>query len=301
MSFAPERAMAEAAVTGLSEPETPVSLGGSAWLVAEMGSGSVSHVELADGRITPLARTGRPNGAARDAHGAIWVAECFGLGGDDRPGLKRIDPDGTVAAVIDSYGDVPLRWPNDIALGPDGAVYFTDSGISALEIIPERKPVDYAQCDGRVYRYDQSDGTLSLLDGGLAFANGLAFGSSGELYVTESGTGLAHRYPVGADGSVGARETIASVIDQSGDRPPIVGPDGLAVSRDGRLYVAVYGQGHIAELDPDGSLLRRIPTGGALPTNCAFGPDGRLYVTECEQGALVALDVGDTGGAVVHG
>jgi gluconolactonase len=281
----------EVVVVGLSEPETPVSLGGGVWLVAEMGRGCVSRVDLSSGQITPIARTGRPNGVARDAVGTIWVAECFGLGDDDRPGLKRVDLDGCVHAVADSHDGVPLRWPNDIAIGPDEAVYFTDSGISALEIIPERKPLDYGRCDGRVYRYDQSTGELSLLDEGLAFANGLVFGQAGELYVTESGTGLVHRYAVGTDGSLGVRRTLANVIDPDGPNPSIVGPDGLAVGCDGRLYVAVYGQGDIAVLDPGGSLLGAIPTGGALPTNCAFGPDGRLYVTECEQGALVAVDV----------
>ena len=279
-------------VAGLSEPETPVSLGAGKWLVAEMGAGRLSRIEIPTGQIVPVARTGRPNGATHDGRATIWVAECFGLGGEDLPGLKRVDPDGRVHAVVDNHEGVPLRWPNDIAVGPDGAVYFTDSGVSALDVIPDRTPVDYSRCDGRLYRYDPRDRTLSLLDEGLAFANGLAFGRSGELYITESGPGLVHRYTVGADGSLSTRQTIASVIDPDGPKPPVVGPDGLAVGRDGRLYVAVYGQGEIVVLDADGSLLGRIPTGGALPTNCAFGPDGRLYVTECEQGALIALDVG---------
>lgn len=283
--------LATSVATALDEPETPVSLGGEDWLVAEMGAGCVSRLDLAAGAVTRIARTGRPNGVAYDRDGTIWVAECFGLGGGDVPGLKRIDRDGELAAVIDRFGDVPIRWPNDIAVGPDGAVYFTDSGADAREIIPERTPVDYARCDGRVYRYDPRLGALSLLDEGLAFANGLAFGPDGELYITESGPGLVHRYELDDDGTAASKRTLAAVIDPGGPHPPIVGTDGLAVAPAGHLYVAIFGQGHVAVLDPNGSIVGRIPTGGALPTNCAFGPDGRLYVTECEQGVLLAVPV----------
>jgi gluconolactonase len=282
---------AKIVASGLQEPETPVSLGGAEWLVAEMGAGCVSRLDLAAGTVSRIARTGRPNGVAVDRDGSIWVAESFGLGDDDVPGLKRIDPAGRLTAVTDRYGGVPIRWPNDIAVGPDGAVYFTDTGVDAREIIPERKPVDYDQCDGRVYRYDPHTSTLTLLDQGMAFANGLAFGPRGELYITESGPGLVHRYELADSGTTASKQTLAAVIDPDGPHPPIVGTDGIAAGPDGRLYVAIFGQGQLAVLDPDGSIVGRIPTGGAFPTNCAFGPDGRLYVTECEQGLLLAFKV----------
>jgi sugar lactone lactonase YvrE len=103
--------------------------------------------------------------------------------------------------------------------------------------------------------------------------------------------GLVHRSSLAASGLTARKQTLAGLIDPDGPQPPIVGADGLAVTPDGHLYVAVFGQGHLAVVDPGGSILGRIPTGGALPTNCASGPDGRLYVTECEQDALIAVDV----------
>jgi sugar lactone lactonase YvrE len=61
----------------------------------------------------------------------------------------------------------------------------------------------------------------------------------------------------------------------------------------GNLYVAVFGQGDITVLGPDGTVVRRYKTGGMLPSNLAFGPPGekRIYVTEDETGTLEVIDV----------
>lgn len=278
--------------SGLSDPETPVSLGGERWLVPEMGTGFVSRLDTGSGEVERLAHTGRPNGVAWHDDGSIWIAESYGLGDGDGPGLKRLLPSGEVEAVIDHHGAIPLRWPNDLVFGADGALYFTDSGTSAQRIVGEQQPLDPATCDGRVYRYEPGGGELTLLDEGLIFANGIAFGPQGELYVTESERGLVHRYELGSDGRPGRRATVADVIDRAAAPAGFCGPDGLAVAPDGRLFVCVFGQGHVAVVEQDGSISSRIPVGGGQrPTNCAFGPDGRLYVTEIERGVLLALEV----------
>lgn len=274
---------------GLAEPETPVSLSGGGWLLVEMGAGCVSRID-SRGAVERVAQTGRPNGATVDAAGAIWVAECLGAGNGDKPGLKRVGGDGRVEAVLDSWDGEAILWPNDIVVGPDGAIYFTDSGTSAADLIENLEEPNYEECDGRVFRYDPGRGELTVLDRGLAFANGIAFAPDGLMLVTESGPGLVHRYRVGENGSE-SKETGPGILDPELPRKTIAGTDGLAVGPDDRIYVALYGQGKIAVIDMEGELVRRFETGGALPTNCAFGPDGRLYVTECERGVLEAIDV----------
>ncbi len=75
----------------------------------------------------------------------------------------------------------------------------------------------------------------------------------------------------------------------------------MAFGADGKLYVAVYGQGHICVVSPQGSILRRISTAGIRPSNVAFGPEGekRIYVTEGELGQFEWFDA-DTDGLPLH-
>ena len=71
------------------------------------------------------------------------------------------------------------------------------------------------------------------------------------------------------------------------------GPDGMAFGVDGKLYVAVYGQGDVTVLGQDGHVSERIRTEGIMPTNVAFGPPGqrKIYVTEYELGQIEVFDV----------
>jgi gluconolactonase len=142
-----------------------------------------------------------------------------------------------------------------------------------------------------VYRYLPDEGTLDLLDEGMIFANGIAFGTPEELFVTESETGMVYRYSLGADGLPTGRDLVIDVVDRARTLPAFCGPDGLTVADDGHLFVCVFGQGEVAVVEPGGTVVERLAVGGAMPTNCTFGPDGRLYVTELQQGALVALSV----------
>lgn len=58
------------------------------------------------------------------------------------------------------------------------------------------------------------------------------------------------------------------------------GPNGLAVDREGQLWVAMTGGGCVQVYSPKGDLLARLPT-LALPTSCAFGGSegDHLFVT----------------------
>jgi gluconolactonase len=280
----------------LSVPEGPVTLPDRSWLVVEMGPerGCVTHIS-ADGlsrRI--ITRTGRPNGLAVDQYGAIWVAESR-----NPPSLQRVSVDGQVEVFLAECRGEPFLFPNDLAIGPDEKLYMTDSGILYEDFLinNEVRP-DYrtAKMNGKVYAIDVRSKTINVVDTGLQFANGIAFGPGGDLYVTETATGMVYRYRQEHGTIVGDREPFGNVIDP--DKPDgWCGPDGMAFGANGFLYVAVYGQGDVTVLDRNGSAVQRIDAKGIHPTNVAFGADGekRIYVTEIEKGVLLALDV-DTGG-----
>ena len=280
--------------TGLSAPEGPVVLPDRSWLVVEMGQdrGCVTHVS-ADGREKRIiAKTGRPNGLAVDRDGFIWVAESL------QPALLRLSLDGTVEVWATQCEGSPFLFPNDLCLGPDGEIYLTDSGISIEEFAPQgriRPDYERVQPDGRVHKVGRSSQDVVLLDAGIRFANGIAFGPDNHLYVTETLTGAVYR-DGWRDGRVGPRQVFGNVIDPSAP-PGYKGPDGMKFGRNGHLYVTVYGQQDVTVLGPQGKVAHRIQTRGRFPSNIAFGPDPqkKIYVTEDEFGAIELLDV-DTQG-----
>lgn len=279
----------------LSLPEAPVLLADGSWLVAEMGAdrGSVTHLS-AEGRERHIvARTGRPNGLAIDGAGHIWVAESW------QPALLRLTMGGRAETVAIECEGEPFLFPNDLAFAPDGTLYMTDSGVRVQDLLvcgKVRPDYEMLPMDGRVYRIDAGRGEVRKLDSGLRFANGIAFGPDGGLYVAETLSGRIYRYTLRPDGSVARREEFANVL-QPGAPTGFQGPDGCKFAADGSLYVAVFGQGHVARVAPDGAVVQRLWTAGALPTNLAFGRRGerRIYVTEDEYGAIEALDAGADG------
>jgi len=274
---------------GLSNPEGPVALPDGTWLIVEGGAerGCVTHIS-ADGQTKRIIKkTGRPNGLAIDSKGVIWVAES------KTPSLVRLTMDGKAEVVATECDGEAFLFPNDLCFGPDGALYLTDSGVFIDNFVihgqirPDYKDITY---DGRVYRIDVGTGKVKKLDTGIKFTNGIAFGPDRLLYANETLTGNIYRY------ENGRRVLFGNVIRP--DAPPgWKGPDGMAFSTDGRLFVAVFGQQDVTVLGKTGAVVERIPTAGKLPTNVAFALPGRkrIHVTEYELGQLEAFDVTSDG------
>jgi len=278
----------------LSAPEGPVALPDGTWLAVEGGAerGCVTHISADGQNKRVVKKTGRPNGLAVDSEGVIWVAES------KTPSLVRLTMEGKAEVVATGCDGEAFLFPNDLCFGPDGALYLTDSGVWIDEFAPNHKiRPDYMDVgyDGRVYRVDVESGSVTKLDRGIKFTNGIAFGPDNRLYVNETLTGNIYRY-ASSDGEVGPRTLFGNVIRP--DAPPgWKGPDGMAFSRDGRLYVAVFGQGDVTVLGDTGAVVDRIPTAGKLPTNLAFALPGRkkIHVTEYEFGQLEVFDVAADG------
>ena len=281
--------------TGLGRPETPVRLEDGTWLVVEMSPqrGCVTQLS-SEGRIARVvARTGRPNGVRMGADGALWVAES-----GPSPALLRVTMEGEISTWLTEVEGRPFLFPNDLCFGPDGMLYMTDSGIPQprwASVPPgERHGLDF---DGRLYQIDLDGGGATILDDGLRFANGVALGPGGDaLFVSETLTGSIYAYPMGEGRVRAPRHLFANVLDPTVD-VPLKGPDGMAFGADGRLYVAVFGEGDVAVVRPDGAVVERLRTAGKEPTNVAFGARGerRLYVTETELGQVEVFEVESDG------
>lgn len=186
-----------------------------------------------------------------------------------------------------------LNSPNDLAVGPDRAVWFTDPpyGLEGVDDSPRKE-----QSANRVYRL-ASDGRLTAIEAGLRYPNGIAFSPDGRtLYVSNSDPKKAVilAWDVSAAGKVSRRRIFVDMTALATKGLPGL-PDGMTVDERGNLWAS--GPGGIHVLSPDGRELGLISTGAAI-SNCAFGgKDVRtLFMTSTHQ--LAALRTSVRGGPI---
>ena len=274
----------------LDNPEGPVILNDGSLYCVEMGvsTGCVTKISFDGKKINRLAKTGRPNGLVVDHNGTLWVAESA------TPSLLKMTPDGEYETWLEDN----FIFPNDLAFGPDGKLYMTDSGIHPYDLAPQgtiRSDYLNLNYDGRIYQIDIKQRKVTQIDSGLKFANGITFGPDKKLYVNETITGNIYSYELEGN-SIGTRKLFGNVIDPSGP-PGWRGPDGMKFGEDGNLYCTVYGQKDVTVMDNFGNIIKRIETIGRFPTNLTFGHDQqrRIFITEVEKGHIEVVDVSTPG------
>ncbi|AVA20292.1 MULTISPECIES: SMP-30/gluconolactonase/LRE family protein [unclassified Rhizobium] len=272
--------MNETMATGLRLPEGPVALTDGRIALVETDDSRRCLTMIVGGIRREICRTGgRPTGLAVDGDNCFWVA------GGPENSLVRLSPEGRTLQVIEGGNDGAFLYPNDLAFGPDGLLYMTDSGVRISDLLDgaDINP-DFFQApyNGRVYQIDPAEGRVQrVLATGLLYANGIAFGPDGLLYYSETLTGKIYRQIVG-----GRQELFAQVMPAPAVKA-LCGPAGMAFDRNGTLYCTIYGQGEICMVDPAGKIAGRIRTNGTRPGNIAFTLDGKYaLITEQENGVL---------------
>ncbi len=110
--------------------------------------------------------------------------------------IIAVTPDGKYTVLADHYEGKRLNSPNDVIIGPDGAIYFTDPTLDL--VAGEKQEIPFKG----VYRLD-GKGNLRLLTKDLPQPNGLAFSPDGKkFYVDDDEQRNIHVYDVAADGSL---------------------------------------------------------------------------------------------------
>jgi gluconolactonase len=209
--------------------------------------------------------TNRANGLTRDLQGRLLACE------HDSRRVTRLEPDGSLTVIANSFQGRQLNRPNDVVVKSDGCIYFTDPWTSPAA--PEQWDLTFSG----VYRITPDLGTMSLLASDFVLPNGLAFSPDETLlYINDSRRGHIRAFELMPSGML-AKQTDRVFADLRGDEPGV--PDGMKVDQQGNVYCG--GAGGIWIMDPTGKKLGRIVHGAPATTNIAFGGDDwkTLYFT----------------------
>ena len=215
-----------------------------------------------DGHREELIALGDPDGNTYDRdHKLIDCASVLRA-------IIRLEPNGTYAVLADRFEGKRLNSPNDVVVGPDDALYFTDPTMDLVQ--GEKQEIPFQG----VYRLD-SKGHVRLLTKELTQPNGLAFSPDAKkFYVDDSEQRNIRVYDFHSDGTV----SNGRIFGSEAGEPKSGVPDGIKVDKNGNLYVT--GPEGIWVWDPDGHHLGTIVM-PEQPANLAWGdPDYRtLYIT----------------------
>lgn len=204
------------------------------------------------------------NGHTLDAEGRL-IACSHG-----QRALLRQETDGAWTVLADRFEGRKLNSPNDVALHPDGSLWFTDPTYG-LDKPEEGYGGEKEQPGNWVYRLAPG-GTLTAPIRDRRMPNGLAFASADLLLLADTGSddGHIHAYRVDVDASA-AHERIWATV-----RPGKT--DGLRLDAAGRVWSSAGDGVHV--LSAQGEELGRVAVPETVANLCFGGPGGTdLYLT----------------------
>lgn len=209
-----------------------------------------------------------PAYVAVDAEGNIYVSDS------KNHLIRKIDKDGQVTTVagklteIDAYGhysggfadgevkNAMFNEPQGIAVAKNSVIYVADSKNGAIRKI--------------------ENGTVSTIVRGLKLPTGLVIGNQGELYVSETLNHRIIKITNEKDVTVVAGSTNSGLRDGTGTNARFNEPTGLAIGKNGTLYVA----------DSANQRIRSVTTQGIVKTIAGSGSE-RLEGTNYFVGGYV--------------
>ncbi|MGQ7249628.1 SMP-30/gluconolactonase/LRE family protein [Halomonas sp. V046] len=208
-------------------------------------------------------------------------------------GLARLighqDDEAKLAPWRDVEADNAITRSNDARLDRQGGLWFSTMGKAA------------EPGAGSLYRLYR--GQIHVLRRHISIPNALCFSPDGRLaYFTDTVTGVVMRWPLDPDGFPLRRDGAAFVTGATQDQtePPALiepepwadfsadagNPDGAVVDSLGYMWLALWGAGRVARLDPEGREVGHVRVDAEQPSCPAFG--GRdlttLLITTATEG-----------------
>ena len=220
------------------------------------------------------------NGNAYDAQARIITCEHA------TSRVTRTEPDGSVTVLASHWQGRQLNSPNDVVVGPDDGVYFTDPTYGRIEYYGVARDPELEV--RAVFRVDPDGSALSMLADDFEQPNGLCFSLDGSrLFVNDTIRRHIRCFDVRDDGTVGSGPVWAETTGEGEGAP-----DGMKIDSKGNLYCT--GPGGVHVFDPDANCLGVIRTPQYV-ANFAWGDSDLrgLYMTTV--GSLVRARVGTPG------
>jgi gluconolactonase len=215
-----------------------------------------------DGKKDEVIALGDPDGNTFDRQHRL--IDCA----SELRAVIEVTSDGKYKILADRYEGKKLNTPNDVIVGPDGALYFTDPTLDF--VAGEKQELSFQG----VYRLGKS-GELKLLTKDLSQPNGLAFSPDGKrFYVDDSQQKNIRVYDFSPHTGLSNGRIFG---EEPGGKHEGV-PDGMKVDEKGNLFVT--GPGGIWIWDANGHHLGTILM-PEQPANLNWGDKNysTLYIT----------------------
>jgi gluconolactonase len=273
--------------TGCRWSEGPAYMPAGRYLVwSDIPNDRVMRWDETDGSVsifqTPC---NNQNGHFVDREGRLICCEHRGRR------VTRIEHNGTLTVIADSYKGKRLNSPNDAVVRSDGTIWFTDPtyGI-ASDYEGDAAPRE--QATNNVYCFDPRDKSLECVATDFDQPNGLAFSPDESLlYIADTGDNaegpLAHIRVFSCKGKTLSGGEVFVRCD--------IGLfDGFRVDRHGNIWTSAGDGVHCYA--PDGTLLGRILIPEVVSNVCFGGPKrNRLFITATQSLYSVYLNTSGAG------
>jgi len=245
--------------------------------VAGTGTGGYSG----DGGTATSAQLNDPTGIALDSSGDLFIADSGNnvirevtggtIGTVAGNGTAGYTGDGSAATAAE------LNLPQGVAVDSSGDLFIADTGNNVIREVTSGTISTIAGTGTAGYTGDGGAATVAELD----LPQGVAVGSSGNLYIADTGNNVIREVVSGTISTVAGTGTAG----YSGDG----GPASAATLSD-PTAVAQNAQGGVVIADAGNNVVRQV-TGASLDVNASFGS---IPTIEAQSGGVLELDNGVT-------
>jgi gluconolactonase len=235
-SFARYRVLGgiERLYTGCRWSEGPVWFGDARCLLwSDIPNNRILRWDEETGAVSDFRRpSNNANGNTRDRQGRLVTCE------HDARRVTRTEYDGGITVLADRFQGKQLNSPNDVVVGSDGAIWFTDPPFGILGNYEGH--VAESELIPAVYRIDPASGALDMVANDVPGPNGLAFSPDEKLLYVVASRAEPREIRVFdvVDGRRLARGRV--FIDAAGGTP-----DGFRIDVEGNLWCG-WGMGDAA-------------------------------------------------------